>query len=203
MNLVEYYSHLNGLEHILVHKQGMWEDIQDVIAAVDASQCKTKQSKEDRKHGRVLYSPVDMNSAFKRELGARGWSERRTDYYVSSDADLTRRTIPLPLDQQRTTIHQAGREPIVTYSQTDFVKNRVQVEVQFGKYTFVAFDLFVKHMMFFVGHVMDVGVEIVPMKSLEQEMSSGVPYYERALYHLLAQGRSTPAVPLVLIGIAP
>jgi hypothetical protein len=83
------------------------------------------------------------------------------------------------------------------------VKDRIQVEVQLAKYTFVAFDMFVKHMMFFIGHVMDVGVEIVPMKSMEQEMSSGVPYYERALYHLLAQGRSTPAVPLILIGISP
>ena len=33
----------------------------------------------------------------------------------------------------------------MSYNQTDFVKDRVAVEVQFGKYAFVAHDLFVKH----------------------------------------------------------
>ena len=45
-------------------------------------------------------------------------------------------------------IESAGREPIYSYNQTDFVKERVAVEVQFGKYAFVAHDLFVKHMAF-------------------------------------------------------
>ena len=41
------------------------------------------------------------------------------------------------------------------------------------------------------------------MKELEREMSSGVPYYERDLANVLRQGRGTPGVPLVLVGIAP
>jgi hypothetical protein len=41
------------------------------------------------------------------------------------------------------------------------------------------------------------------MKELQAEMSSGVPYYEGALYDLIRQGRGVPAVPLVLLGIAP
>ena len=36
----------------------------------------------------------------------------------------------------------------MSYNQTDFVKERVAVEVQFGKYAFVAHDLFVKHLSF-------------------------------------------------------
>ena len=72
-----------------------------------------------------------------------------------------------------------------------------------GKYSFVAFDLFVKHMAFYVGDVIDVGVEILPMKELQEHMSSGVAYYERELYNVIRQGRGVPAVPLVLIGIAP
>lgn len=91
----------------------------------------------------------------------------------------------------------------MSYNQTDFIKERVAVEIQFGKYAFVAYDLFVKHMAFFVGDVIDVGVEILPMKELQQEMSSGVAYYEAELYNLIRQGRGVPAVPLVLIGIAP
>ena len=51
--------------------------------------------------------------------------------------------------------------------------------------------------------IIDVAIEILPMKELEREMSSGVPYYERDLLNVLRQGRGVPAVPLVLIGVAP
>ena len=77
------------------------------------------------------------------------------------------------------------------------------VEVQFGKYAFVAYDLFVKHLAFYVSDLMDVGIEILPMKSLQSEMSSGVPYYEGELYNVVRQGRGVPAVPLVIIGVRP
>lgn len=77
------------------------------------------------------------------------------------------------------------------------------VEVQFGKYAFVAFDIFVKHLNFYVSDVFDVGIEIVPMKELETQMSSGVPYYERDLSNLIRQGRGVPHVPMVLLGVAP
>jgi hypothetical protein len=83
------------------------------------------------------------------------------------------------------------------------VKERIAVEVQFGKYAFVAYDLFVKHMAFYIGNQIDVGIEILPMKSLTGEMSSGVAYYEGEVYNVIRQGRNTPAVPLVIIGIAP
>ena len=77
------------------------------------------------------------------------------------------------------------------------------IEVQFGKYSFVAYDLFVKHLAFYVENKFDVGIEILPMKSLQSDMSSGVAYYEGELYNLIRQGRGVPAVPLVMIGIEP
>jgi len=83
------------------------------------------------------------------------------------------------------------------------VKDRVAVEVQFGKYSFVAYDLFVKHLAFYIGNRIDVGIEILPMKSLQSDMSSGVPYYEGEFYNVVRQGRGVPAVPLVVIGVEP
>ena len=50
--------------------------------------------------------------------------------------------------------------------------------------------------------IIDLGIEILPMKVLANEMSSGVPYYEGELYNVIRQGRNTPAVPLVIIGIS-
>lgn len=65
----------------------------------------------------------------------------------------------------------------------------------------MAYDLFVKHLAFFIGDQIDVGIEILPMKSLQEHMSSGVAYYEGELYNVIRQGRGVPAVPLVIIGI--
>lgn len=67
----------------------------------------------------------------------------------------------------------------------------------------MAYDLFVKHMAFYVGDFIDVGVEILAMKEMTAQMSSGVAYYEGERYNVLRQGRGVPAVPLVLIGVAP
>ena len=39
------------------------------------------------------------------------------------------------------------------------------------------------------------------LQQLQSQMSSGVSYYEGELYNIIRQGRSVPAVPLVIIGI--
>lgn len=203
MKIAETYSHLNGLEYLLVHQPALWQEIQDVVTAVDAAACKNKESKEKRIKGRMLYSPVDMNKAFKQHLGTQGWHESRVNYWVTKNAHLVRKTLSMPAEKQRREIEDAGEVPIFSYNQTDFVKDRVAVEVQFGKYSFVAYDLFVKHLAFYVGDKIDVGIEILPMKSLQAHMSSGVAYYEGELYNVVRQGRGVPAVPLVLVGIEP
>jgi hypothetical protein len=120
MRLVEHYSHLNGLEHILVHKPGMWQEIREVVETVDANACRTKKSREARKHGRTLYSPIPINSCFKHELRSRGWAERRTDYFVTQDAELIRRTVNLAPAEQQAEIRAAGLNPIATYNQNRF-----------------------------------------------------------------------------------
>ena len=201
MKLVECYSHLNGLEFLLVHKPSLWNEIQDVIKQVNAFACKTKVSKEKNMKGRLLYSPVEMNKAFKTLLKEKGWEESRVSYWVTKDAKLIRKTISMSPDHQKKEIEKAGLKPIYSYNQTDFVKDRVAIEVQFGKYSFVAYDLFVKHLAFYIGDKIDVGIEILPMKSLQSQMSSGVAYYEGELYNLIRQGRGVPAVPLVIIGL--
>ncbi len=203
MRIEASYSHLNGEEYLLVHRKHLWEEVKDVIAEVDAMACRTKISKEKTMPGKVLFSPADMNRAFKDGLKDRGWSERRSTFWLTADEKLMRGIYGLSESEQKRAIEKAGYEPIMSYNQTDFVKERVAVEVQFGKYAFVAHDLFVKHLSFYVSDIIDVGVEILPMKELEREMSSGVAYYERDLLNVLRQGRGVPAVPLVLVGVAP
>ena len=203
MKIVEKYSHLNGLEFLLVHKSELWQEIESVIHSIDAEKCKTKISKEKTKSGKLLYSPIDMNAIFKEKLYELKWEESRVSYWVTKDERLIRKTIAMPPDMQKQEIEKQNETAIFSYNQTDFVKNRVAIEVQFGKYSFVAYDLFVKHLAFYVGDKIDVGIEILPMKSLQSEMSSGVSYYEGELYNVVRQGRGVPAVPLIIIGIEP
>ena len=203
MKIVETYSHLNGLEYLLVHKPNLWREIQSVISNVEAEKFKTKVSKEKTMKGKILYSPVGMNAEFKRLLRSKSWEESRVSYWVTKSEKLIRKTLNMTPDAQKKEIEAAGEVPIFSYNQTDFVKDRVAVEVQFGKYSFVAYDLFVKHLAFYVGDHIDVGVEILPMKSLQSHMSSGVPYYEGEFYNVVRQGRGVPAVPLIIVGIAP
>ncbi|MCO6451423.1 MAG: hypothetical protein J5I90_11610 [Caldilineales bacterium] len=201
MRIIERYSHLNGWEFLVVHKPQLWDEIQTVVAAVDANACRTKLSREKRKKGELLYSPVDMNTAFKNLLITRNWRESRVSYWVTGDERLIRKTLGIVSAEQKQEIEAAGHVPIYSYNQTDFVKERVAIEVQFGKYAFVAYDLFVKHLAFYVGDEIDVCIEILPMKSLQSQMSSGIGYYEGELYNVIRQGRGVPAVPLVLLGI--
>jgi hypothetical protein len=203
MNIIETYSHLNGLEFLIVHKPKLWAEIKSVIASVHAENCKTKVSKEKTMKGKLLYSPIDMNKSFAELLHANQWKESRVSYWVTKNEKLIRKTLAMPAAEQKKEIEAVGELPIFSYNQTDFVKDRVAVEVQFGKYSFVAYDLFVKHLAFYIGDHIDVGIEILPMKLLQAQMSSGVAYYEGELYNVVRQGRGVPAVPLVIIGIAP
>ncbi|MDR1741452.1 MAG: restriction endonuclease [Synergistaceae bacterium] len=203
MNIRATYSHLNGLEYLQVHLADLWTEIVGVISDVDAWKCKSKVSKEKGMEGIKLYNPVDLNGAFKKQFYSLGWREKRTDYYVTADVALARKTMLLDADRQKNDIEAGGAMPYATYKQTDFVKNGIAVEVQFGKYAFIAYDIFVKHMTFYLRDEINVGVEIMPMKEMASKMSSGIAYYENELHNVLMQGRGTPAVPLVLVGIVP
>lgn len=201
MKIGAMYSHLNGFEWIQFHQKQMWLEIENVIKSIDSERYRTKISKEKTMKGKKLFSPVDLNLVFKEKFEHLNWFESRTNYWVTDDYDLISRTMHLKSKEQKEILIQEGKNPIRSYNQTDFVKNRVAVEVQFGKYSFIAYDLFVKHLAFYVGDTIDVGIEILPMKSMQLEMSSGPGYYEGALYDLARQGRGVPSVPLVLIGL--
>ena len=202
MRIVEFYSHLNGHEWLLVHHPEIWKEIKRIIKSVDAGKCKTKVSKEKGMVGELLYSPTAINECFAKSFDHAEWKESRTSYWVTDDYSLIRRTLVMSSAEQKKEIEAAGKRAIFSYNQTDFVKQRVAIEIQLGKYSFISYDLFVKHLAFYVGDQIDLGIEVLAMKSLQGQMSSGPGYYEGALYDLARQGRGVPAVPLILIGIA-
>ncbi|MBK8196155.1 MAG: restriction endonuclease [Lewinellaceae bacterium] len=204
MKITQQYSHLNGEEYLIVHHNNLYKDIREVIENIDAEKLKTKISKEVRKGGASLYSPVELNKAFSLEFFARGWVESRYNYYITLNRELMEKSVLMSaIEQKKFLIENGENEPIFSYNQTDFVKDKIAVEVQFGKYAFVAYDLFVKHMLFYSGGVINLGIEILPTKKMQAQMSSGIAYYEGEVYNVMRQGRNNPPVPLLILGIEP
>lgn len=204
MKIAQKYSHLNGEEYLIVHHNNLYKEIKEVIASIDAEKLRTKISKEKRKIGNSLLSPIELNEAFNNEFYKRKWEESRYNYYITLNRELMEKSVLMSAKEQKEFLIANGeKEPIYSYNQTDFVKHKIAVEVQFGKYAFVAFDLFVKHMLFYSGGVINLGIEILPTKKMQAQMSSGVAYYEGEVYNVMRQGRNSPPVPLLILGIEP
>jgi len=204
MIVAQKYSHLNGEEYLIVHHKKLYKEIIEVIESIDANELLTKESKEKTMAGKMLYSPIELNKAFNKKFYNLGWNESRYRYYITTERELLPELLSLPYEKQKDFLLSKGiDEPISSYKQTDFVKEQIAVEVQFGKYAFVAFDLFVKHLLFYSGGVINLGIEVLPTKKMQSQMSSGVAYYEGEVYNVLRHGRNNPPVPLLILGIEP
>lgn len=177
MKVSQKYSHLNGEEYLIVHHKKLYKEIIECINSTDANDFKTKVSKEKRKRGELLFSPTAINDALKLKFARNDWKESRYQYYITLDRELMEQSITLSAKEQKDFLISHGeKNPIYSYNQTDFIKEQIAVEVQFGKYSFVAYDLFVKHMLFYSGGVINLGIEILPTKIMQVQMSSGIAF---------------------------
>lgn len=202
MKIAQKYSHLNGEEYLIVHHNELYKEIVGVIESINSDEFLTKESKEKTMTGKMLYSPIGLNKAFNERFNNLGWNESRYKYYITTQRELLPELLSTPYEKQKEFLISKGiNEPISSYKQTDFVKEQIAVEVQFGKYAFVAFDLFVKHLLFYSGGVINLGIEVLPTKKMQSQMSSGVAYYEGEIYNILRHGRNNPPVPLLILGI--
>jgi len=163
-------------------------EIEAAIAAVDATICQTKISREKTKAGRTLYSPKALNRAFKTEFFRRGWKRCRVPCDYSTQTPYLRPGYPLTASEG-------------AFREMDFVKGRLGVEVQFGKYAFMVYNVCAKMTIFHkLGHI-EAGVEIVPMNQLASEMSSGVSYFEQFVWDLEHRGPSDIDIPVLILGV--
>lgn len=87
------------------------------------------------------------------------------------------------------------------FREMDFVKDSLGIEVQFGKYAFMVYNVCAKMTIFRnLGHI-KLGIEIVPVKAFADEMSSGVSYFEQFLWDLETRGVANIDVPVLILGI--
>lgn len=171
------YSHLGGRQILMVDYPQINKQIDEVIAQVKA-RGKTKVSREKTMKGRLLYSPKDLNWQFTSAFRSRNFQELRDKYTI--------------------TIPNSSVEIRGAFKQIDFVKERVLVEVQFGKYAFMFYDV-AKFQYFFNENKADVAVEIVPCHAMQSQMSTGVSYGEQLVYDIERLKRHFPSVPIKVI----
>ncbi len=163
------------------------QELEDVVAAVDASRCKSKTSEEVTMQGKMLYSPRELNKAFARGFTSKEWRKERV-------------TCRYPTDYYR-----PGYEPRRlrqgAFREIDFLKNRLGVEVQFGKYAFMVYNVCAKMTIFSNLGLIDAGIEIVPVKSFADDMSTGVSYFEQFVWDLETRGVADIDIPVLIFGI--
>lgn len=182
------YSFNNGRETVEARYPTELAEILEVIAEVDSSLYKTKVSNERTMPGRMLYHPPTLNGAYRTAFQARKWFSHRVycDYPAS----------------YYTPDYQSSGRWRGAFREMDFVKNRLGVEVQFGKYAFMVYNVCAKMTIFHNLGVIDAGVEIVPVKDLADEMSTGVSYFEQFVWDLETRGVSNIDIPVLILGVS-
>lgn len=187
MKLAAQFSFKDGLDEVKSRYPHLLAEILAAIRSVDASHALTKISREKTMPGQMLYSPVALNRAFKECLYPQGWKNLKvscdypTEYYLEDYKHQT---------------HIKG-----AFRDMDFVKERLGVEVQFGKYSFMVYNVCAKMTIFHnLGHI-DCGVEVVPVKGLALKMSSGVSYFEQFVWDLRQRGVADIDIPVLILGI--
>lgn len=181
------YSFNNGEEVVTKKYPTLLEEVENSIQAVDSSRCKTKKSKEKTMKGKMLYSPFALNQEFKDYLFPLGWINPRVkcDYPVNYYLDTYS---PKELNRG-------------AYREMDFVKDKLGLEVQFGKYAFMVYNVCAKMTIFNKLGFIDTGIEIVPVKNFADEMSSGVSYFEQFVWDLEQRGIADIDIPVLIYGI--
>lgn len=183
MNVIKTYSHLNGLEFLKIHRKELWEEIITVIGSVEPESCKIEDSREESGLG---YGSIALKNCFKKFLVNLDWKEDPNSNSI-----------------KKTKMKECERTTPFSFNGTNFIKDRISIQFNLDIYDYENTIIFERHLALYSLDMIDVGISILPMKSLQAQMSSGVPYYEGELYNVIRQGRGVPAVPLVIVGIMP
>jgi hypothetical protein len=189
MRIVGVYSFNGGEKAVQVKYVKELDEVKSILARADAGNHKTKTSKEKTMRDKVLYSPRSLNKTISDGFLELGWEKKRvfcdypTQYYSEG--------------------YQAAQVSKGAFREMDFIKNKLGVEVQFGKYSFMVYNVCAKMTIFRNMGFIDVGIEIVPVKELAEDMSSGVSYFEQFVWDLEHRGVSDIDIPVLILGVAP
>ena len=183
MKISQTYSFKGGEKFIKTHHKKELKDIATAINNLNAIACLTKESSEKTMRGKLLFSPAEMNDRLKSHLFTKGWTEKPSKSSKKA---------------YREPRHYFGKG---RYREMDGIKNLVGLEIQFGKYAFMGYDIFGKMIIFKNLGKIQCGIEIVPMANLQKQMSTGVSAFEQIMIDFQYRGESNIDIPVYVIGL--
>jgi len=187
MKIVGIYSFNGGKEYIEKKYPSLLREVRSVIKKVDAPLAKTKKSLEKTMPGKMLYNPKALNAAFKVEFSKYSWQKQKVACEYSNAYCLGK--------------YKSDSQSWGAFREMDFLKNKLGVEVQFGKYAFMVYNVCAKMTIFNKLKFIDAGIEIVPIKEFADQMSTGVSYFEQFVWDLENRGVSNIDIPVLILGI--
>ena len=181
MRVAKTYSFKGGERYLQSKRSGELRDVFDVIKKMNAISCLTKKSAEKTMRGALLFSPKDMNDFLALSLCRKGWMKK----------SVTGKGYSKPR-------HSFGEG---RFREMDGIKNKVGLEIQFGKYAFMGYDIFSKMVIFKNLGYITCGIEVVPTQELSRHMSTGVSSFEQLLIDFENRGESDIDIPVLVVGI--
>src|SRR3989338_363362 len=182
MKVINTYSFKGGEKFLKERHPKELAEVLKAIADLDATTCLTKESAEKTMKGELLFSPRDMNHNLKTTLHKRSWTAK---------ADGKKKAYAEPRHA-----FGGGR-----FREMDGMKNKVGLEIQFGKYAFMGYDIFSKMIIFKNLGYIECGIEVVPAEELVKQMSTGVSSFDQLLVDFNNRGESDIDIPVFVIGI--
>jgi hypothetical protein len=185
MRVADQYSFAGGEEYLAKHHPTELQDVLTAIRATDAETCRLKKTLESSRSG-MLFSPRALNNCLlTQQLHQRGWRTAASRRAISRAFPKT----GLPGGVRRIGLSMDG------------IKNRAGLEVQFGKYAFLEYDVLAKMPIYQREGLIDVGIEVVPVFMMMRQMSTGVGDFERLVTNLSARGERSGDFPVLVLGI--
>lgn len=194
LQIVKRHSHKNASQLLTTHKPEIINEIETAVNNISAIDCLAKISSEKskiRKWGGLLFAPRALNFYFKEILlvpcGWLEWNDRTGKYQE-----------PALTFQDDTTISGTDRRRTM-----DGIKDKVGLEIQFGKYAFMGYDIFSKMIIFNRFGLIDYGIEIVLVQKMIDCMSTGVSAFEHIMIDFIHRGEADIDIPVLVLGIGP
>ncbi len=176
MKIVKIFSHRNGLDILESPRfSAAYNEFMEVLSGLPAYRA-AKVKKTSSSH---VISPGAMNRWLDNELCVK----RDWDWHpLVIDAD--------PADPS-----------LKSQLRSDFRKDRIEVEVQFGNVARYAYDVYKMAISLALQNA-DVGIVVVCTKRFAAITGGNIAYFERAVREL-ERSRLTLIVPLIVVGIEP
>jgi hypothetical protein len=173
MYITKVLSNLEGWKTFQEKYSSSYTELSNVVELIQPQ--RTKYSHEKARIGEKLISTQSILRQFMSQFRKNEWGENRIRF---------------------------GDNFKSGFSQIDVVKEKIGLELSFGKFAFTESDIFVKFPMFIRAEIIDFAILVTPVRTLVRDMGPRVSSFEMVQRRLREISPLLPKYPFVIIGIS-